>query len=613
MRELILISLIPVLVSGTELEVIGNDYVSTGEIIAAAGSATEPDVTAVERLYDSYGFLDVEIEFRPDTSALVVTEGPMYRLAAVSVAGELPYTANGVKDKLGLDRGDPLSILALERGVKTILEDLRDEGYLEAKSEYSVDKNPAGTADLNINFSVGEKYAVGEIEFFGVGAFIEDELRRRMETREGTRFSEASLGADILNIVDLYRENGYPEARAVPGRFVLLKDLKALDLAIFVDEGRRVTVGDISITGNRRTREKVVRRELTFETGEPYDVTEIRKSQRRLYSLKYFKEPPEIELADAANGLIAVNIVERRTYDVSGALGYEPATEYASANLLGYLSASIHNFLGTGRDVDAAFSRPGEDDIDALAAYREPWIGGVDLFARPECTYRKRTTYRRVDAELTFGTRPLTGLTVAAGGGFARVWKTDPSRTVKAIGRAEYDSRDYFPNPRTGWEIALDAEARFKEYFDDGLRDVIPVLELNAWRYLPVTRNTVLAVRGKTAGVFASRFSDDEYMYIGGPADLRGFRNEQFPVSYYALGTLEYRFLVGRDGRLFVFADGAYRRRKAADGTDSGFELGYGAGVRAPTALGTYGVDFAVAAGEHPLDGKIHVTVTQEF
>jgi outer membrane protein assembly factor BamA len=225
MRELILISLIPVLVSGAELEVIGNDYVSTGEIMAAAGSATEPDAAAVERLYDSYGFLDAEIEFQPDAGALVVTEGPMYRLAAVSVAGELPYTANEVKDKLGLDRGDPLSILALERGVKTILDDLRDEGYLEAELEYSVDKNPAGTADLNIDFSAGEKYAVGEIEFFGVGAFVEGELRRRMETREGTRFSEARLGADILTIIDLYRENGYPEARVVPGRFVLLKDV----------------------------------------------------------------------------------------------------------------------------------------------------------------------------------------------------------------------------------------------------------------------------------------------------------------------------------------------------------------------------------------------------
>jgi outer membrane protein assembly factor BamA len=613
MRKLILISLIPVLVSGVELEVIGNDYVSTGEIIAAAGSTAEPDVAAIERLYDSYGFLDVEIELQPDDYALLITEGPMYRLAAVSVAGELPYTANEVKDKLDIDRGDPLSILALERGVKTILEDLRDEGYLEAQLEYKADKNPAGTADIYLDFSVGEIYTVGEIEFLGVGAFIENELRNRMETKEGSRFSEARLGTDILNIIDLYRENGYPEARAVPGRFVLLKDLGFLDFAIFVDEGPRVTVGEISITGNRRTQEKVVYRELTFETGEPYDIAEIRKSRRRLYSLKYFKEPPEIELTDPVNGAIGVNVVERRTYSISGALGYEPATEYASANLLGFLSASVHNFLGTGRDIDLTFSKPGEDDLDAYAAYREPWIGGVDLFARPECTYRKRTTYRRVDGELTFGTRPLTGLTVAAGGGFARVWETDPSRTIKAIGRAEYDTRDYFPNPRTGWEINLDAEGRFKEYFDDGLRDFIPAVELDAWRYLPVTRNTVLAVRGKTAGVFASRFSGDEYMYLGGPADLRGFRNEQFPVSYYALGTLEYRFLVGRDGRLFVLTDGAYRRRKAADGTDSGFELGYGAGLRAPTALGTYGVDFAVAAGDHPLDGKIHVTVTQEF
>jgi len=635
MRKAIFILFIPAIALGGSLTVVGNESVPTGEILAAADSAAEPDLTAVEpdltavepdltavepdlaaveRLYDSYGYLDAEIEFSVDGGTLAIKEGPVYRLAAVSVAGEIPYSAKEVEKRLDIDRGNPLSIQALKRGLAVTLETLRDDGYLEAGVEYEVNKNPAtGTADIALEFGVGPLYTVGEIEFLGVGAFIEDELRHRMDTREGTRFSEARLGADILSILDLYRENGYPNATAVPGGFILAREFKAVDFMVYVDEGPKVVVGDIFVSGNRRTRDNVLRRELTLEPGEPYDVSDVRKSRRRIYSLKYFIEPPKITVVDPANGVIEVLVEERRTYAISGALGYEPATEYASANLLGYVSASIHNLLGTGRDIDVGFSRTGEDNLDANAAYREPWIGGVDLFARPEVEYRERTTYRRVESELTLGTRPLEGLTVAAGAGFGRVWETNPSRTVKAIGRTEYDTRDYFPNPRTGWEISIDAEGRFKEYYDDGFRDFVPAVELDAWRYFPVARYVAIAARGKAAGVFATRFTDDEYFYLGGPRDLRGFRNEQFPVSHYVLGTLEYRFLVGRDGRLFIFADGAYRRRRGADGTDDGFELGYGAGFRAPTALGIYGVDFAVRAGDSPLDGKIHVTVTQEF
>ncbi|UCE26867.1 MAG: BamA/TamA family outer membrane protein [Candidatus Coatesbacteria bacterium] len=614
MREAIIILLIPTVALSGSLTVVGNESVPIGEVLTAAGSEAEPDVAAVERLYDLYGHLDAEVRLSADGGTLMIEEGPVYSLTAVSIAGEIPYAAKEVEKRLNVDRGDPLSVRTLERGLTAILESLRDDGYLEAGVDYEVNKNPGtGTADVTLDFRVGQLYTVGEIRFLGVGAFIEDELRHRMDTREGTRFSEAWLGADIISILDLYRENGYPNATAVPGNFVLARAFKAVDFTVYVDEGPKVVVGDIIISGNERTRDNVVRREFTLKPGEPYDVSDVRKSARRIYLLKYFAEPPDINVVDPANGVLEVNVKERRTYAISGALGYEPATEYASANLLGYVSASIHNLLGTGRDIDVGFSRPGENNLDADAAYREPWIGGVDLFARPEVEYRERATYRRVEGELTLGTRPLEGLTVAAGAGFGRVWETDPSRTVKAIGRAEYDTRDYFPNPRTGWEISIDAEGRFKEYYDDGFRDFVPAVELDGWRYFPITRNMTLAARGKAAGVFATRFTDDEYFYLGGPRDLRGFRNEQFPVSHYALGTLEYRFLVGRDGRLFVFADGAYRRRRSADGTDSGFELGYGAGFRAPTALGTYGVDFAVAAGDSPLDGKIHVTVTQEF
>jgi outer membrane translocation and assembly module TamA len=64
---------------------------------------------------------------------------------------------------------------------------------------------------------------------------------------------------------------------------------------------------------------------------------------------------------------------------------------------------------------------------------------------------------------------------------------------------------------------------------------------------------------------------------------------------------------------LFLFVDSAYRHLQTEETFDEGIDVGYGAGFRAATPVGTCGVDYGLAAGDNPLDGKIHVSITQEF
>ncbi len=602
--------------AAAELVVEGNVVFGDAEIEAAAYRDGAVDAGAVERLYLRAGYLDARVELTVEEGVpptLAITEGARYRVAALDVDNDSPLSRDEVAAFIPFGPGDAPSPPDLRDGLIALLAKLADRGYLRAEAEYAVTDAGAARVDVVVAVRAGERFAAGEIHLVGVRRRDEEAIREKLETRPGKPLHERALARDLLTIIDYYRERGYPTASAHPRAFEFAERYKEIDFAVIVEPGDKVTVTAIDIVGNRRTRDGVIRREILTVPGEPYDIERLRKSARRIYNLKYFEAEPDVELVDAEAGRLRVTVVERPTYRVTGALAYEPRQGEAAAALIGEMDARLANLFGTGRELDARYRRLAVESTDAAAAYYEPWIGGVDLFAQPSGLYKGRVTYRKATGELALGTHPLVDLTVAAGGGFDRVWKENASRKYKVFTWATYDSRDYFDNPRRGWQAFGRVELGVKEYLADGFRERVPRLELDAWRFWPTTRSQVLAARGRAEGFVSQRTSLDEVFPLGGYADLRGFKEEQFLTDRYVLATVEYRFLTGRGSRLFLFVDSAYRHLKTEQTFDEGFNVGYGAGFRAATAVGTYGVDYGLAAGDNPLDGKIHVSITQEF
>ena len=599
------------------LVVEGNAAFTAAEINVAAFPAGTLDVAAVERLYLKAGYLDVSYtadETTPGTTRLVIREGPAYRVANVDLANDSPLDRDAVRRYVTVDRGEPPSPPELHAALTALLQELAARGYLRAEAGYELtDAGAPARVNLRVWVRAGDKFTSGDIKFEGPTPAEEKALRGRLETRPGKPLGEAALARDLRAAMDYYRERGYPTAVAHFRRFELLVNYREVDFAVAVDAGALVTVRRVDITGNRRTKDAVIRRELRLAPGDPYDLARVRASVRRVYNLKYFEAEPRFTLADEAAGVMRLAVKERRTYHVTGALAYEPEGDGSDAALLGDMDVALANLGGTGREVRANYERLTEIQMDAGAEYYEPWIGGVDLFAQPSGKYRERVTYRKLESELSLGTHPALDLTVAGGGGFDRVWLRDASRKVKVFAWATYDSRDYFPNPRTGWQLYGRAELGVKEFLDDGFLTRVPRFTWDGWRFLPTARAQVLALRLRAVAFSTGRASWDELDTLGGRGDLRGFREEQFLTDRQALLTAEYRFLAGRDNRLFVFTDAAYRHRGAPAPADQGYNLGYGVGFRARTPVGTYGVDYGLAAGAGPLDGMLHITITEEF
>ena len=137
---------------------------------------------------------------------------------------------------------------------------------------------------ITINLTEGEKYTVSEVKLGGELLLPEAELRLLIQLKPGETFSREKLSDSTKKITDRLGNEGYAfaNANAVPE---LDKTAKQVALTIMVDPGRRVYVRRINISGNTKTRDEVVRREMRQLEGAYYDSDKIQKSKQRLERL----------------------------------------------------------------------------------------------------------------------------------------------------------------------------------------------------------------------------------------------------------------------------------------------------------------------------------------
>src|SRR4030042_794407 len=123
---------------------------------------------------------------------------------------------------------------------------------------------------ITIPVSEGDQFKISSIEFSGNEVFDNDEIKKRITMRPNNPFSKANLKKTILSISELYSENGYALVAITPD--VIPDERKKLAKIILkIDEGDRYKIGRIEISGNTKTRDKVIRREVRYDEGDIFN------------------------------------------------------------------------------------------------------------------------------------------------------------------------------------------------------------------------------------------------------------------------------------------------------------------------------------------------------
>lgn len=256
--------------------------------------------------------------------------------------------------------------------------------------------NEQGNLDLHIKMNEGRKYYFGNISWRGNTKYSDSILSVFLGIKKGDVYNlevlnkrlGKQLSADGGDIQSLYMDDGYLFFRIDPVETSVYKD--TIDFEIRLQEGPQATIGKIDITGNDKTKDYVIRRELRTIPGEKFSRADIIRTQRELGQLGFFnpeKITPNI-VPNSDNGTVDINwAVEEKSNDqleLSAGFG-------GGIGLTGTLGITFNNFSinnifnkktwdplpsGSGQKLSARVQSNGKAFRTYNLSFTEPWLGG---------------------------------------------------------------------------------------------------------------------------------------------------------------------------------------------------------------------------------------------
>ncbi len=567
-----------------------------------------------------------------------------YHIRHIRFEGNAHLTRPTLETHFGLQEGKAYAGAEIVAGFERIVAEYRKAGFVFAEITPEVASLAEKQVSLVAKIVEGKRLRTGAItvnwEQPNAMPFSEADIRRELGLREGQFFTQTVLTRGIEKIHTLYSEHGYPKIEVEPTDFQFSSEKGTVDFQLHVRAGAQIRIGEVKVSGLKKTKEAVVLREIPLKPNERFDQRKIDTSYRRLRNLGYFYQinPNVLEAAEADDTInFHARVTEARTGRLSGVIGYAPPDSEADSapQLTGVFEARETNLLGTGRQVNFYWKTGLRSTL--RFGYEEPWILGKPIaigVAYGQLTQRNpyteseseeqfaslsgRTNFGRVfEGVLTLGYKrinvPNTSFPTESENGFLYPPDTTLSEPAAYSGtkysltlQLTRDTRDYFLNPTRGRRDSIAFEISRSDF---RLRKVW----LSLQQYFPTWRKQTVAIELHGAAAWGRNIPPTELFYLGGANTLRGYDEDWFAGPRRVYATLEYRFLIGQTSQVFAFTDvGAVTLIEQPSVFDR-LRVGYGLGVRLESKGGILRMDYGLAAGDSALRGKIHVNLGAAF
>jgi outer membrane protein insertion porin family len=229
-----------------------------------------------------------------------VEEGQVAKIRQISIIGAQAFSESTL---LGLfvlrtpglltwySKQDQYSREKLSADLETLRSYYLDRGYIEFRIDSTQVSITPDKQDIYITVSIteGNQYTVSDVRVAGELLIPEEEVRKRIQIKPGEGFSRTRVTESTKLIGDRLGDDGYAFANvnAVPS---LDKEKRQVAFTFLIDPGRRVYVRRVNITGNTRTRDEVIRREVRQLEGAWYSAKKVTLSKQRVDRLGYFTE-----------------------------------------------------------------------------------------------------------------------------------------------------------------------------------------------------------------------------------------------------------------------------------------------------------------------------------
>jgi outer membrane protein insertion porin family len=519
-------------------------------------------------------------------------------------------------------KGGILNEGLIERDTEALTEFLRKQGWWKAAVSATADTSRNGAVSLVYTVIPGEPAIFGDIKFQSKEK-IPEFTSVPVKDLNGKIFTSDMLENIFETVISEFTENGYPDIRVCPS---LSARVDTVDVFLTLEPGRSAVVDSIAIYGLTRTRDYVIRRELTQLSGNPAGQETVLRARRLLGKMDYVyvSKEPFLEYSDDGKGILAVNLTEGKQGTFDGVIGYQPSSDGEAGEMLGTFDLFFPNILGTGRSSKIRWEKLGEGTEDLELRYLEPWVlnlpYSVSLSFVQEQREKLGFTKTTMQASVS---RDIGQLHSGAGYCYEKV-SSDSLHSSNGHGIntvVTWEGIDNPQNPRSGIRYSVRWSNLMKRYrFGSKESHGLERLEFDLDHYIPsFNRQTVaFLVRYRKVDTPPDKLSLSDRYWLGGSSSIRGYREKAFPAVKALWASMEYRIMQGRASWVFVFADTGYlvnTMRNPKNGFDKKTinRTGYGFGIRIDSPAGTLGFDFGLGRGDSIGEGKLHVGLTSAF
>lgn len=324
-----------------------------------------------------------------------IDEGPVAKIQEINFIGNNVFSESTLKSEMQLKTGGWLSWyskdnLYSKQKLTADLENIRsyylNRGYLEfviESTQVSITPDKKGIY-LTVSIREGNKFTVKNVRLAGDLLGKDAELIQLVSLKAGDTFSSAKLTESTKAIAEILGSYGYAFATINPQPDIR-RELSEVDLTLVVDPGRRVYVRQVNITGNAKTRDMVVRREMRQFESSWFDSEKIDLSKKRLGRLGYFTET-DVSTQDVPGSPDQVDVNVKVSEKPTGAVTI--GAGFSSTEKL-ILSAGINqeNAFGTGTAVGLNMSLGKINQSLALSNY-DPYFTEDGISRYTDLYYR---------------------------------------------------------------------------------------------------------------------------------------------------------------------------------------------------------------------------------
>ena len=598
----------------------------------------------IETYYQGYGYPDVTVTHRIQSAEsgggsliFLIDEGLKNEVRKIRFQGNNNITSKDLEKVMKTKEKGIFSVITksgriqgnqLDEDLEEILDYYRNRGYLRVSSP-GIQRVPTrnGKIDLIIPINEGIRYKVAGVGFGKMSVFTPDELYPALTLVGGDSYSAKKMRADIDMIRSYYGSRGYADAAVVPDIENASGD--TVQITYRINEGSRFRVGRVGITGNTKSKDKVIRREVPLKPGDWFNSVDVETTRTRLRNLNYFNDAT-VTAVPGSGGYRDLNILvdEKKTGTLSFGVGVsaiDSLVGYATLEQTNFDLFNPWNFTGGGQRFTMNV-RAGAQRRDMTISLVEPWFLDRKLALGTELFYRDALFFSNYFNQTNMGAsfflrQPLTENSFVRAEYRLEEIEIDPDDDGVVGTRDDYfaeragtslrssvglsyvfDNRDSNQTPRQGHKFEAGVN-----YAGIGGDVNTMTFTSSGQKYWNMKWDTIFCLLGEVA--FVDSLDDEEVplfdrQFLGGARNLRGFEfrdvgprdeasAETIGGNSMAWVTAEVTVPLVEQVRGAFFYDAGFLNAGTWDASPTDLYTDYGLGLRLNLPFGPLAFDYA--------------------